>query len=89
MLGIEQKSNYSMMSLLIHGEGGLYAVGIVDEWNDSVIYYNSGKKGGDIEVQGKRYPYYMVSGDQKLMYMIVKDILKNGKTSRKAKWTKK
>ena len=48
----------------------------MDEWNDIVYYYNSGKNENDIEIRGNMYPSYMVSDDKEVVPNIVKDFLK-------------
>lgn len=83
---ISEESEESAKTLTVYFDKQIFCIAIVDEWNDTVFYYDSCERGGLVEIQGNVYPRHMVSGDKEVLFLIIDDFLKNCKPSRKVKW---
>lgn len=87
-LEISEESEESMKTLSLYFDEELCSIAIVDDWDDTVYYYNSGEGEELVEIQGNLYPKHMTSSDNELLFLIIDEYLKNGKPTKKVKWIK-
>ncbi len=98
---LKEKINYGLVSsinisivinnldfvLNIRGNGSDFAVGIINEYEESVYYYNNGNnKGGVTEIEGETYPDYMILNDINTIFLIISHFIKTGEPLPKAEW---
>ena len=87
-LEISEESEESMKTLSLYFDEELCSIAIVDDWDDTVYYYNSGEGEELVEIQGNLYPKHMTSSDNELLFLIIDEYLKTGKPTKKVKWIK-
>lgn len=85
-LEISTRSASSMKTLAVYFDKELSAISVIDDWDESVSYYNSGEGKEPVEIRGNFYPRHMVSGDRDILFLIIEDFLKTGKPSKQVKW---
>ncbi len=67
----------------------LFSIGIFDEENSLIYYYNNGDTSGEYtELHGETYPNYMITKDIKLVLSVFKYFIENGKPYDKVQWIK-
>lgn len=73
--------------LNIRGNGFDFAIGIINEYEEFVYYYNNGNnQEGFTEIAGKTYPNYMISNDINTISLIIGYFIKTGKTLPEVEW---
>lgn len=87
-LEISEESEESMKTLTIYFDKQVFCIAVIDEWNDTVYYYDSGEGEESVNIQGNVYPRHMVSEDKELLFLIVDEFLKSCKPTKKVKWVK-
>ncbi|MCH5345263.1 MAG: BspA family leucine-rich repeat surface protein [Acetatifactor sp.] len=87
-LEISEESEESMKTLSLYFDEELCSIAIVDDWDDTVYYYNSGEGEELVEIQGNLYPRHMTSSDSELLFLIIDEFVKAGKPTKKVKWIK-
>lgn len=77
--------NGSVMT--IHIQNGLYSIGIIDESEGIIHYYdNKEKKEGVVELNGKTFPIHMISNSKERAYVIIMDFVQTGIPSKTVCW---
>lgn len=71
----------------IHVQNGLYSVGIVDE-EQGIIYYYDNKNGqeGSAELHGKTFPLHMISKSKDTVYMMIEYFIQTGLPFKAMNW---
>lgn len=87
-LEISAKSDHFMHTLCIYLDKTIFCIGIIDDWKETALLYDSGEGEEPAVIQGNYYPKHMVSDNKELLFMVVDEFLQSGKPTKKAKWTK-
>lgn len=73
--------------LNVEKDHDLYSIGIIDEMNGTVYYYNNGDTSGEYtELDGETYPNFMITRDTSLVLSVFKFFIENGKPYDKVLW---
>lgn len=73
--------------LTVEKDHDLYSIGIIDELNGTVHYYNNGDTLGEYtELNGETYPDFMLTDDKDIVLTVFKDFIEKGKPSDKVQW---
>lgn len=65
----------------------LFSVGIIDEPNGCIYYYNNGQVNEDaVVLHGETYPYYMISDDAETVKEITDAFILTGAPSESVNW---
>lgn len=73
--------------LNVRGNGVDFAIGIINEYEESVSYYNNGdNKEGFTELAGEAYPNYMISNDINVISLIIDHFVKTGEPLPEVAW---
>lgn len=73
--------------LTVEKDHDLYSVGIIDELNGIVHYYNNEDTSGEYtELNGETYPNFMITSDRSLVLSVFKFFIEYGKPYDKIQW---
>lgn len=73
--------------LTIHKQNQLFSIGIINELNETILYYNNKNKKDDyIEINGETYPAYMCSSDYSILQEIIVKFILKGNATNKYDW---
>ena len=92
-----QSSNWNTISipdlkeqskiLYINRENNIFSIGIIDEGNDIIYYYDNGSNDNHyVELNGETFPNYMTTSDDKTVFDIIESFLKNNDIPQNVKW---
>ena len=82
-LEISAKSDRLMHTLCIYFDKAVFCIGIMDDWKETVLLYDSGEGEEPAVIQGNDYPKHMVSDNKELLFMVVDEFLQSGKPTKK------
>lgn len=73
--------------LYINRENNFFSIGIIDEKNAMIYYYNNGCNDGTyVELNGETFPNYMTTPDDKIVFDIIENFIKKGDVPQNVKW---
>lgn len=73
--------------LTVEKDHDLYSIGIIDELNGTVHYYNNGDTSGEYtELNGETYPNFMITSDMTLVLSVIKYFVEHEKPYDKIQW---
>jgi hypothetical protein len=79
--------NFNGTNLTIHKQKDLFAIGIIDEINRRIFYYDNKEKTEEsIELNGETFPSYMITSDVDKVKEIIYDYIKCGTATKKCCW---
>lgn len=86
-LEISEDSEESMKTLSVYFGKDKFSIGIVDEWDGTVYYYDSGEGNNEnVDIQGNLYPKHMISNSKDILFLIIDEFVKSAKPTKKVKW---
>lgn len=73
--------------LTVRSENDKFSLGIIDEYNGSIYYYDNGGSDKDfIELSGETYPVFMISDNTDIFKTAITDFILNGTPSKRLTW---
>ena len=84
-LKISAKSDNFMNTLCVYFDKAAFCIGIIDDWKETVLLYDSGEGEEMVSIQGDYYPKHMVSNNKELLFMIIDEFLQSGRPTKKVK----
>ena len=73
--------------LTVEKDHNLYSIGIIDELNGIIYYYNNGDTSGEYtELDGETYPNFMITNDMSLVLSVFRFFIEHGKSYDKVEW---